>query len=277
MNEEGVSAPSVKTWTASTIHGNWRRGTGILNNELYIGRLVWNRQRFVKDPDTGRRQAKPNPESARIVREVPELRIIAQDLWEAVKTRQKALHLPGRRITKRNALNERHRPRYLLSGLLTCGVCGGGYALVNQERYGCANRRNRGTCTNSRLVRRTAIEQRVLVGLKEKLMAPALVAAFIREFHAEWNRRVQESARRKDDHRLELVEVERKLAAILTAVESGVVTASTKARLLELLNQLGRRWPLLVPFESCMEPTLCWDDVVQLSQDIRSLFRHREV
>jgi hypothetical protein len=32
-----------KTWGPSTIHGNWRRGTGILNNELYIGRLVWNR------------------------------------------------------------------------------------------------------------------------------------------------------------------------------------------------------------------------------------------
>ena len=26
------------------------RGTGILNNELYIGRLVWNRLRYVKDP-----------------------------------------------------------------------------------------------------------------------------------------------------------------------------------------------------------------------------------
>ena len=30
-------------------------GTGILNNELYVGRLIWNRQRFVKDPETGHR------------------------------------------------------------------------------------------------------------------------------------------------------------------------------------------------------------------------------
>jgi hypothetical protein len=26
----------------------------LLNNELYIGRLVWNRLRYVKDPQTGR-------------------------------------------------------------------------------------------------------------------------------------------------------------------------------------------------------------------------------
>jgi site-specific DNA recombinase len=29
----------------STINGNVARGTGIINNELYVGRLVWNRLR----------------------------------------------------------------------------------------------------------------------------------------------------------------------------------------------------------------------------------------
>jgi hypothetical protein len=37
------------------IHGNPKRGIGILDNELYIGRMVWKRQRFLKDPDTGKR------------------------------------------------------------------------------------------------------------------------------------------------------------------------------------------------------------------------------
>jgi site-specific DNA recombinase len=35
LNSEGIPGPSGKPWGASTIHGNWRRGTGILNNELY--------------------------------------------------------------------------------------------------------------------------------------------------------------------------------------------------------------------------------------------------
>jgi len=44
----------------------------VLNNELYIGRLVWNRQGFIKDPATGKRQPRPNPVEEWIRQEVPE-------------------------------------------------------------------------------------------------------------------------------------------------------------------------------------------------------------
>jgi hypothetical protein len=43
-----MQGPAGKTWGPSTIYGNWQRGTGILNNELYVGRLVWNRQQFIR-------------------------------------------------------------------------------------------------------------------------------------------------------------------------------------------------------------------------------------
>jgi site-specific DNA recombinase len=55
LNAEKVLAPAGKGWGPSKIHGNRQRGTGILNNELYIGRLVWNRQRYIKDLETGKR------------------------------------------------------------------------------------------------------------------------------------------------------------------------------------------------------------------------------
>ena len=48
LNGEGISGPSGKLWTDSTIRGHAKRGTGLINNELYIGRLVWNRLRYVK-------------------------------------------------------------------------------------------------------------------------------------------------------------------------------------------------------------------------------------
>jgi len=38
LNVENVVGPSGKAWTASTIHGNRQRGSGTLNNELYVGR-----------------------------------------------------------------------------------------------------------------------------------------------------------------------------------------------------------------------------------------------
>ena len=61
LNVEGVPGPRGERWRDGTIRGHRTRGTGLLNNELYVGRLVWNRQRFVKDPETGKRLARPNP------------------------------------------------------------------------------------------------------------------------------------------------------------------------------------------------------------------------
>ena len=61
LNAEGVAGPRGTGWGPSTIHGSVKRRNGILNNELYIGRIVWNRQRFIKDPDTGKRVSRPNP------------------------------------------------------------------------------------------------------------------------------------------------------------------------------------------------------------------------
>ncbi|WP_247381795.1 MULTISPECIES: recombinase family protein [unclassified Bradyrhizobium] len=73
-----MPGPQGAEWGPSTIHGNPKRGVGILNNELYVGRLVWNRLRYLKDPDTGKRVSRLNPESEWVVQEVPEMRIIDQ-------------------------------------------------------------------------------------------------------------------------------------------------------------------------------------------------------
>ena len=70
------------------MRGHAKRGTGLLNNELYVGRLVWNRQRFMKNPDTGKRVARVNPPEERIFAEVPELRIVDDEPWQAAKARQ---------------------------------------------------------------------------------------------------------------------------------------------------------------------------------------------
>ena len=36
LNREGIPGPFGGKWSPSTIHGNPKRGTGILNNELYV-------------------------------------------------------------------------------------------------------------------------------------------------------------------------------------------------------------------------------------------------
>ncbi len=55
--------------------------------ELYAGRIVWNRSRFVKQPGTNKRLRRDRPESEWPVTEQPELRIIDAALWDRVQAR----------------------------------------------------------------------------------------------------------------------------------------------------------------------------------------------
>ena len=234
LNAECIPGPQGKTWGPSTIYGNWRRSTGVLNNEIYIGKLVWNRQRFIKDPVTGKRQARPNPAEEWIIHDVPSLRIVDEQQWNDVKARQRHVR---HALTHDNIgiRSERaRRPVYLLSNLLSCGVCGGGFSKVSQQHYGCSNARNRGTCGNLLTIRRDVLETSVLSGLKTHLMDPELVKEFATEYHREVNRL---NAARDDNHARwngELVRVERQIRAIIEAIKDGLRTPGMKEELIAL-------------------------------------------
>lgn len=174
LNAERVPGPRGPSWGPSTIHGNPERGTGILNNELYVGRIVWNKLRYRKDPTTGRRISRLNPKADWTTTDVPELRIVDEELWNAVKRQQSNLR-STRTGDKRPGYWNRWRPHYLFSGFTCCGHCDGGFVLLNGERLGCANARNKGTCSVHRTIRRDVLESTVLAGLQEQLMAPKLV------------------------------------------------------------------------------------------------------
>src|SRR5262245_27441962 len=76
LNRSRIPGPSGRPWQDTAIRGHFTRGTGILNNELYVGRLVWNRLTYLKDPTSGRRRSRLNPPEQWIVQEVPALRIV---------------------------------------------------------------------------------------------------------------------------------------------------------------------------------------------------------
>lgn len=95
LNAQEVPAPRGGHWAATTINGNRARGTGIINNELYVGRQVWNRLRYIKDPDTGKRRSRLNDSKAVVVTDVSDLRIVDHDLWARIRTRQDQLGEEG--------------------------------------------------------------------------------------------------------------------------------------------------------------------------------------
>ena len=259
LNQEGKTAPTGGAWGFSTICGNPKRGTGILNNELYIGKLVWNRQRFVKDPVSGKRQARPNPPEERITQEVPELRIVDDALWSAVKARQSILKAdrPTEGASTLTMARERTRPRYLLSGLTRCGQCGGGYSMISAEMLGCSAARNKGTCDNRTNIRRDVLEERVLRALRDRLMEPSLFAEFCEEFMREMNRLRSAGRQAIDAASAEIKRIDRDLDMLVDMILRGGAAERLNARMVgmearkrELEDALSRSrdpGPLLHP------------------------------
>ena len=228
LNRAGVRAPGGGEWGASTIYGNRDRGTGILNNELYVGVLVWNRQRYVKDPETGRRVARPNADDQIIRKEVPELRIIDQELWDRVKAMQGELNKRDKPLWTKN------RPKSLLSGLMKCGCCGGGFTMLTADRIGCATARNKGTCSNRQMMKREDLETMVLDALRDHLMDEELCDEFCKAYTTRINDlRIQHNSSIAG-YRAEMAKLERERQQMIKSIADGVPGTLLKDRAIAL-------------------------------------------
>lgn len=240
LNREGIPGPLGRAWGDTSIRGHVSRGTGIVNNELYRGVLVWNRQRFVKDPSTGKRVSRPNPESEWIRTDVPHLRIIDEVLWDAARKRQQQIaalfgaNPANTREGRAQRLHRTNRPVALLSGLLVCGCCGGPIGIRTPGRYGCLNQTRRGTCENNRSIKRVVIEALVLDGLKHKLISREAVEIAVRAYAEETNRLNHSKRAERESDKAALAKIERSLAGLMQAIEDGLYQPTMKARMATL-------------------------------------------
>ena len=159
LNAQGEAAPRGPVWRNTTLLGDPRVGDGLLSQELYIGQRVFNRRRFRKHPETGRRSSVTNPPDEWIRRPVPELRIVDNELWARVQRRR--AELGGARVRER-------RPKRLLSALMTCAACGETMILTG-GRYACRARQERRGCSNGRTISACKLEIRLLDDLQGRL------------------------------------------------------------------------------------------------------------
>jgi DNA invertase Pin-like site-specific DNA recombinase len=273
LNREGIPGPLGRHWGDTSVRGHVIRGTGVINNELYTGVLVWNRLHFVKDPATGKRVSRANPPAKWIRTEVlPHLRIVEDELWQAVRERQKAIASQfeavgiATRKARARRLHTMKRPVSLLSGLLTCGCCGGRYGLFTRDRYACLNHQRRGICDNGHTITREKIEQRVLAGLKERLVSADAVAEAIRAYAQETNRLNQERRAQGLQDRKALEKIERAIAGIMAAIEDGLYQSSMRARMEDLDRQKAE-----ITSRLAVAPT----DVSDLHPNIATLYKNR--
>jgi DNA invertase Pin-like site-specific DNA recombinase len=200
----------------------------------------WNRCAYTKNPQTGKRVARPNPRSAWELVEVPQLRIVDDALWQKVKARQEQLSFKVGRDASGNALNRAHRTKYLLSGLMLCGGCGAPYVAQGQGRFACSRHRRGGQCGNAAWIDVSEIEARVLAGLKEKLLAPELVAVFIAELEREIAEQHRRASARAKEHRARLQACTRQIDNIVAAVAGGRSSPALLAKLSTLEAEKAR-------------------------------------
>lgn len=239
LNAEGVAGPRGGEWTASAINGDRRAQDGLLHNELYVGTRLFNRRRFRKHPETGRRSSVLNPPEQWIREHVPDLRILNAELWNRVQTRKTALADLPRAYAR--------KPKRLLSGLMTCGVCGGAITLQGQ-RYACSAHRERGTCTNNKLIAADKLELRVVDGIRRHLLSPEVIQHSIQTFHDEMAAEEKTKVQRRATAEKELAEVKRRSDRLVDQVAEGVLTghavrdrlAGLEAQRAELEGQLAQ-------------------------------------
>lgn len=213
LNREGVPSPRGGPWLVTTISGNQKRGVGILRNELYRGVRVWGTHAFIKDRQTGKRRPAPGQREVHRV-EVPELRIIDDDLWGRVQLRLSEMA---------QGPNGTRRPLYLLSGLIRCGCCGGPMSRSSTSYMRCTNYTGKGTtvCANTRSPNYDRVEARVLAGIEANLLHPASIEAAVEAF----NQTLADDRKTRQDPRKalerEATDVAQRIARYLEQFERG--------------------------------------------------------
>jgi hypothetical protein len=209
-------------WAPSSVHE-------ALYRELYRGVIVWNQTRKRNVWGQHAQTARPASEVIRIP--APELQIVSDSLWEASHDRLRAdrdryLRATDGRLWGRPKDVE---SKYLLTGLVRCGWCGGGiYVKTRDHRsrragfYGCSSYHKRGgtVCGNHLELPLDTVDSVVLDAIAEDVLCPDIVEeAIARTMEARApERRARDAERVRDD----LHGVEAELARFAQAIAAGV-------------------------------------------------------
>jgi site-specific DNA recombinase len=220
LNAEGVAPPRGTRWNASTINGSGKRGHGIIRNSLYSGKQTWNRVRMVKNPSTGKRLSRANPESEWQTVEVPHLRIVDQSLFERA----------AKRIESVGGTQAKHAPRSkrLLSGLLKCGCCNGGMSIIGSDRSGprvqCSVFKESGACENAARYYIAKVERLVVDALRVQLDKPDLIKEYVKTYREERNRVERAARKQRGNLEREHAKAKAEIQLIVKAIGKGTIS-----------------------------------------------------
>lgn len=264
LNAEGVQSPQaprkgkVRAWCPSAIRE-------MLLNEKYRGVEVWNRTKTVRNREKDKTEQQPRPEAEWVRVEVPELRIVTDELWEAAREQNRRVrekHGP-KRLGGMNR-TEKSR-RYLFSGLMECALCGKNITIISGKppyaRYGCPSHRFRGVCKNAVTITQRKLEQQLIAALTANLSDPRLederVNATIEHVKLIQEREaalVRQAGAKQSELKEERVKLKKQIANLVSAIAEYGMSSSLKnqlamneARLKEVERLLSAKAEVQVP------------------------------
>jgi site-specific DNA recombinase len=242
LNAEHAVTPTPRrgrprAWAPSSIRA-------LLRNPLYRGEVIWNRSQ--KRNAWGLRRARRRDVVEWVRREMPALRIVDDALWQAVAKQRAATRAAYVRTTN-GQLHGRPpsgvESKYLLTGLATCGVCGGSLVVMSRTHgdqrkflYRCQHAYYRGptVCANRRVLPMLDTNQAVLRAIEAACLTPVAVEAIVRETLASVRPVADTAVPRRVALRADLVVVEaeiaRPVAAIAQAPDLGSLLDALRAK-----------------------------------------------
>ncbi len=161
LNRDNIPSPRGKTWHKSSLNSNHKRMRGLLCNPMYIGQIVYGRSTIRYDPLQNKKKVEFPPAESFTINSNENLRIIDQDIWDAVQDRISQ----GHKYEKTNYKNVLINP---FKGKVYCTICGGTIVKTN-DRFVCNTRLNRGKslCQNGVVIKTNDILLAIIKKLQE--------------------------------------------------------------------------------------------------------------
>jgi site-specific DNA recombinase len=238
LNADRVPSPQPRegrqqSWAPSSVRV-------ILRNERYRGMVRYGRTKKLRNPKTGRKIRRSRPESEWIKMEMPEQRIISEQLWKAVQERVAHMErLFGMQGRKGGLMNARAAASpYVFSSLLRCGVCGANYIIVSGAGknhsgadYGCSTHANRGRskCANALRVKRDVLENELLAKLQRDVLSEAAIDYVLEKLDQEIEKRFAALDATMEGLGRRKAELEAKVRNLCRVIEDGMDSPSVRA------------------------------------------------
>ena len=226
LNAEGAPAPRAQQrrphgWVPSSVRA-------VLYRELYRGEQVWGRTR--KRNMWGQIAFSRNRETEWIRTSVPALRLVDDELWEAAHERLGASRLNYLRHTNGKLWGESANgieSRYLLTGMATCGACGGGMLVYSRSHgkrraffYACPRARV-ALCRNDLEVAMETADAAALEIIVDDVLSRDVIELAIEKLLAMFDTPAEDEDARRRRLTDGLRKVEKELAHLQVAVAAG--------------------------------------------------------